>query len=187
MKKTLLILSILTLLGSAAVYGQRTTFTGTVLIYGSGFNTRTVTRMFTLNITGETSDARAKELLNTLQSDGQDALLRAIDNENLGNFALTGQISRPVRAVRIADVDGKKRIRVIFERWLGFGELRGGYRSLDYPFTYLEIFVDPRTNKGDGTFIGAARVRFKNDQVEVEDFGTFPGKLMAVRMSGRRL
>jgi hypothetical protein len=75
------------------------------------------------------------------------------------------------------------------ERWIGFGELRGGYRSLDYPFSYIEIMIDPRTGKGEGTFIPAAQIRFKTkngqSQVEIEDFGTFPGRLMGVTMRGR--
>jgi hypothetical protein len=50
--------------------------------------------------------------------------------------------------------------------------------------------MDPRTGRGEGTIIPAARIRFRNgrnggmDTVEIEDFGTFPGRLMGVRMRG---
>ena len=73
-----------------------------------------------------------------------------------------------------------------FERWLNFTEIRGGYRSIDYPFGYLELLIDPETGKGDGTFIEAAQIRWKRDKkldqyvVEIENFGTFPARLMGI-------
>lgn len=180
----------LSILLATAAYGQETaTFTGTALIYGTGTNTRTYTRNFTLRIKGTTSDSQVASYLNTLQDKGQDGLLKAINNQDLGGFSLDGQIARNLNAVRIEDVGGKKRIRAVFERWLGFGELRGGYRSVDYPFSYIELLLDPQTGKGEGTFIPAAQIRFKTkngqSQVDIEDFGTFPGRLMGVQMRGR--
>jgi hypothetical protein len=47
--------------------------------------------------------------------------------------------------------------------------------------------VDPRTGKGEGTFFGAAKIRFRRGDVEIEDFGMFPGKILNVRMRGRPL
>ena len=94
--------------------------------------------------------------------------------------------------MRIDQFEGKKRIRAVFERWINFGEVRGGYRSLDYPFGYLELLIDPATGKGDGTFLEAAQIRWKRDKktnqyvVEIEDFGTFPARLMGVSQRDRR-
>ncbi len=171
----------------------RTTFTGTALIYGSGMNTRTVTRNFTLHVERLTTQNEADRLLKVLDDQGQIGLLRAMDNNDLGRFSLGGRVGEPLRAVIVDDHNGKKRLRAIFQRWIGFGEIRGGYRSVDYPFSYVEIVIDPRTGRGDGTFFPAARIRFKEanrnrpDTVEIEDFGVFPGKLMGVQMRGRRL
>ena len=76
------------------------------------------------------------------------------------------------------------RIRVVFKRWLGFGELRRGTRSVDYPFTYVELRIN-QNGRGDGMIIPAARVRARgSNTLEVEDFGTFPGRLLGVRMRG---
>lgn len=173
---------------AAAAQAQSTTLTGTAVIYGSGFNTRTLTRSFTMTVKGQTSQADALRYLTILQDAGQDGLRDAIKNQDLGTFALTGQVGRSLNAVLIDNVDGKKRIRAVFERWIGFGELRGGYRSVDYPFSYVEILIDPASGKGEGTFIPAARIRFKTGgSVEIEDFGTFPGRLMGVTLRGRQL
>jgi hypothetical protein len=186
---TLMSLSLLLLAALSANAQERLTFTGTALIYGSGMNTRTVTRNFTLRLKGTTSDQAANRALSTLQENGQDALRRSIRNEDLGTFSVGNQPALTVNAARIDNVGGRQRIRAVLERWIGFGELRGGYRSVDYPFSYIEILVDPRTGRGEGTFIPAAQIRFKTrngeSQVEIEDFGTFPGRLMGVSMRGR--
>ena len=177
---------------TAAIAQQRTTFTGTVVIYGSGFNTRTVTAPFTLYLNGTTSNDEAQRLLGALQNGGQDELRRALQHNDLGRFSIGGRVGIPVEAVVVDKAgDGRMRIRAVMERWQGFGELWRGGRSLDYPFSYIEMYVDPRTGDGDGTFIAAAQIRWQNNkgqnQVEIEDFGTFPGRLMGVKMRGGRL
>ena len=141
-------------------------------------------------LNGRTSPTDTTRYLRTLERGGQEALMREIDKNDLGRFSLNGSVGVPISAV-VVDQDGSQtRIRAIFQRWLGFGELRNGYRSVDYPFGYVEIRVDPRTGQGDGMIIPAARIRFRNarnggnDTVEIEDFGTFPGRLMGVRMRG---
>ncbi len=171
----------------------RTTFTGTAVIYGSGMNTRTVTRTFTLHVDRLTTQGEAAQLLSVLDDQGQDGLLRAMSNNDLGRFSLGGRLGEPIGAVVVDDHNGKKRLRAIFQRWIGFGELRGGYRSVDYPFSYVELVIDPKTGKGDGTFFPAAKIRFKEanqnrpETVEIEDFGVFPGRLMGVTLRGKRL
>lgn len=174
-----------------AQQSSKETYTGTIISFGSGRNTRTSTGTFTLELTGATSDVQAGRFLSVLIEGGQDSLLETIKNENLGRFSITGNLGRQINGVRISEVDGKKRIVAIFERWLQFAEVRGGYRSVDYPFSIIEIFVDPVTGKGEGTFIAAARVRWVRDkktddyQVEIENFGTFPAKLMGISRRNR--
>lgn len=171
----------------------RETYTGTVVSYGSGFNTRTTTSTFTLNINGITPDAQAQRLLGVLQEGGQDVLLRDLKNENLGTFSVGSRIGRTLNAVRENMEGTKKRIFIVFERWMEFAEIRGGYRSTDYPFGVIELYVDPLTGKGEGTYIAAAKIRWTRDkksgqyQIEIENFATFPAKLMGVTLrAGRR-
>lgn len=174
-------------IASSALGQRRTTLTGTAMIYGSGLNTRTITRPFTLIINGKTSAADAARYVGTLERGGQDALMREIDDNDLGRFSLGGSVGVPLNAV-VIDRDGDgTRIRAVFARWIGFGELRRGARSVDYPFGYIDLRID-RNGRGEGTFIPAARIRFRNaNTIEVEDFGTFPGRLLGVRMRGAPL
>lgn len=191
-----LMFCVLLVLAASAAYGQKTTdetYTGTVLYYGSGFNTRSVTRNFTLNLTGQTSDTQAQSFLQTLQESSQNDLLKAIQKQDLGRFSVGANVGVPINVVRESVVDGKRRIFIVFERWTQFAELRGGYRSLDYPFGVIELSIDERTGKGDGTYIAAAKIRWNYDekqkqyQVEIENFATFPAKLLGVSLrNGRR-
>ena len=166
-------------------------YTGTVLSYGSGFNTRTVTRNFTLNINGLTSNEQAQGYLDILKEGSQNEVRDAIMKQDLGRFSVGANVGVPINVVRESVVDGKRRIFIVFERWTQFAELRGGYRSLDYPFGVIELFIDERTGKGEGTYIAAAKVRWnydekeKRQQVEIENFATFPAKLLGVSQRNR--
>ncbi|CAN5859487.1 hypothetical protein BH20ACI4_BH20ACI4_29810 [soil metagenome] len=183
-----ILFSLLLTFATANVNAQgKERFTGTVIYYGSGQSTRTVTTQFTLDITGYTSDAQAKNYLNILKDKGQEKVLDAIDDTELGRFSVGANVGVPVNVVRERDSDGNRRIFVVFKRWTQFAELRYGYRSLDYPFGVIELFIDPKTNKGEGTYIAAARVRWDSDgdngapQVEIENFATYPARLLGVK------
>jgi len=194
--KSLQAIILLTLLLSTAAFSQRSqseTYTGTVVSYGTGLNVRTTTGTFTLNIERHTSNERAQQLLGLLQDDNDDELVREVGRENVGTFSINGRIGPRVNVVRETMVNGQRRIFAVFNRWKQFGELRGGYRSLDYPFGVLEIYIDPRTGKGSGTYVAAAKVRWRKDkktgqdQIEIENFATFPARLLGVQERGRRL
>jgi hypothetical protein len=161
-------------------------YTGTVVAFG-GVRTRggTSSATFTLKINGYTSDEDAQRFLTILAEEKQAGLLKALSNENLGTFAIGGQVGRQVKVARVAEVNGQRRIVAVFERWLLMAEVRGGYRSQDYPFGYIELFIGP-DGKGEGTYIGAAKITWKSDEntgkktVEIENFGTYPAKMMGV-------
>lgn len=152
---------------------------------------RSAMTSFTLNLTGRTSDEEAKNYLSILASEGQDGLQKALGKNKLGFLAASGQVGRDLLVVRETQVEGKRRIIVVFERWIRFFEARGGYRSEDYPFGIMEIFFDAK-GKGTGTFIGAAQIKLVRDKktellhLEIENFGTFPAKVMGVIQRGKK-
>lgn len=176
-----------------AVSGQETkeTFTGTVLSFGSGTNTRTVSRQFTLTIDSQTSNESVERYLTVLKNDGQDKLIDAINDQRIGRFSVGANVGVPINVVRESVSDGKRRFFIVFERWTEFAELRYGYRSLDYPFGVIELIIDEKTGKGEGTYFAAARINWdsgrdgKASRIEVENFATFPARLMGVQRRGK--
>jgi hypothetical protein len=193
-KFRLLFLLLIVCVSMSLGYGQRReTYTGTVISYGNGIGGRMRTGTFDLTIDRYTDDATANQLLGLLQEGNDDRLLNQMDNQDVGRFSINGQIGPRLNVVRESNVNGQKRIFAVFRRWMNFGEVRGGYRSTDYPYGVIELYIDPRTGKGEGTYIAAARISWRQDkrsgqsQVEIENFGTYPARLMGVteRGSGR--
>jgi hypothetical protein len=190
MKEKGKIFVVLLALGSMLWFNQaaqaqaREEFTGSLISFNGP---RLQTAFFTLRISGQTSDDEARRYLGILQENGQDRALDAVRREDLGSFSVGSQLGRTLNVVRESMVDGKRRIFIVFERWMRFAELRGGYRSQDYPFGVIELFIDPRTGRGEGTYIAAARIRYDRnsrsgqDQVEIENFATYPVKMVNVR------
>ena len=154
------------------------TYTGTMVGIGGR---RNVTRTFNLTITGRTPDSEVTREVAILAEGGQDDLLKAIGDRNLGRFSLGGELGRQLNfVVETTQSNGDRKLMILFERWMNIYELRSGTRSVDYPFSYVEI-VD-RNGRGEGTFIPAARVRFnKRNEIEVENFGIYPARLFGVR------
>lgn len=156
-------------------------YTGTIV----NMNGRSASTGFTLTLTARTTDEEAQKYLAILADAGQDDLLKTIYKNNLGFIAATGHTRRDLLVIREAQVNGKRRIIAAFERWPGFFELRAGGRSLDYPFSIIEIYFDEK-GRGTGTFIGLAQVKIARDKkteqlrLELESFGSFPAKVMGV-------
>lgn len=157
-------------------------YTGTAVAIGGQFGGNS--RSFTLEITGHTPDAEAQQDFQILQTGGQDALMKAIGKEKLGFFSFDGQLGRDLNFVQETETEEGRKIVVLFERWLNMFEVRNGTRSEDYPFTYIELYINDK-GKGEGALVGAAKVYMDKRHpgaLDVENFGTYPAKLMGVEL-----
>jgi hypothetical protein len=161
-------------------------YTGTVV--GVGGRLGGVSRPFTLTIEGQSSDAEAARAIAMLAEGGQDVLMKELHGKRLGFFSMGAQLGRDLNFVReTPTANGGRRIVILFERWMNTFEVRSGSRSEEYPFTYLELTLDS-SGKGSGQLIPAARIYFdKNhgDQVDIENFGIYPAKLMGVELRNK--
>ena len=150
------------------------------IIYFDGPRGSIVTQ-FALRIERLTSTQDVNRYLEELKRGGQNGLMKAIEGKKVGSVQIGTNLARDANAIWVTDEGEGKKITVLFDRWKGFGELRRGSRSLDYPFTYIEIFLDEK-GKGEGTLIPAARVRFKSpESIDVENFGIYPARLMNLK------
>ena len=140
---------------------------------------------FTLIINRITPAAEVSRLNAALQEGKQDELLRSLSSLEAGRIQIGGNVGVPANAIIVTDQgDGRTKITVLYQRNLRFAELRYGARSTDYPFGYAEMYVGRGEN--EGMLIPAAKVRLRDGNTwEVEDFGTFPARLMGLRVRGR--
>jgi hypothetical protein len=185
MKRTILTLVILVIASvSATAQDKKSDFkevyTGTLM----QMNGPARSTSFNLSIRDFTSDEDAQRYLTMLVEGDQFALLDKIRNNDLGFMSAHGSLGRRLLVVRRAQLpDGKTRIMAAFERWQTFAEVRGGYRTQDYPFAIIELILDAN-GRGSGTFIAAAKIDMKRDkktgqyQLELENFGTYPHRVM---------
>ena len=159
------------------------TITGTVYFIAGRRPGRSMP--FTLIINRLTTNDEVSQLNSALQAGKQDELLRALSRVEAGRIQIGTGLGVPANAIMVSDQgDGRTKITVLYQRDLRFAELRFGTRSVDYPFGYAEMYVGRGEN--EGMLIPAARVRLRGSNTwEVEDFGTFPARLMGLRVRGR--
>ena len=170
---------------AANAQSDRLTITGNLLVIG-GRTSASRSRSFRLLVNSYTAPNQVRELNDALSRGGQDELLRELSDMNAGRIQIGGGVGVKANAIIAEPWDnGGTKLTVFYERDIRLFELRYGTRSRDYTIGYAELFLD-RNGRGEGTLIGAARVRLRDGSTwEVEDFGTFPGKLMGLRSSGR--
>lgn len=141
---------------------------------------------FTLTINNYTPEGEVAGILNALEKGGQDGLIKALGNEKRGTLQIGSRLGRDVQAVWVTQTEEGRKLSALSKRWQGFGELRRGARSLDYPFTYIEIFIEDDGGNGDGTLIPAARVRSRGgNNIEIENFGIYPARLTNIKVRRR--
>jgi hypothetical protein len=167
--------------------GQRLvgrSITGTAYFVGGRRPSRSLP--FRLIVNRLTSPDEVTRLNAALRSGGEDDLLRTLSDMEAGRIEVgTGVGLRANAIIATSQGEGRTKITVLYERNVRFGELRYGARSADYKFGYAELNLDGR--EGGGMLIPAARVRLRGgDTWEVEDFGTFPARLMGLQLRGGR-
>jgi len=157
-------------------------YRGTIVYIGGP---STFTDFFTLTIDSYTPDAEVRRLTEILGREGQDDFWKTVTKEKRGSIQIGSRLARDINAVWVTNTDEGRKISALAERWLGFGELRRGSRSLDYPFTYIELFVQ-QDGDVEGTLFPAARLRSKRDNtIEVENFGIYPARLTNIKKKRR--
>ena len=167
--------------GQANLVGR--TVTGTIYFIGGRTAGRSLP--FTLIINRLTTAEEVSQLNAALQSGGQDEMLKVLSRMQAGRIQIGTGVGVPANAIVGAPAEGGTSLVVLYERNLRFAELRFGTRSADYKYGYAEIFLTGA--RGEGMLIPAAKVRLKAGNTwEVEDFGTYPARLMGLQVRGGR-
>ena len=81
--------------------------------------------------------------------------------------------------------EGGRSIVIATDRPIGFWEATNRPRSIDYPFTVIQMNLD-RNGMGSGTMSYATRITTKNNIIELEDFATQPIMLNNIRAEAKK-
>jgi hypothetical protein len=169
---------------SSAVAQERyagRTITGTVYFIGGRVAGRSLP--FRLIVNRLTTPSEVAQLNQALQSGGQDELLKTLSRMDAGRIEIGSGVGVPANAIIATENEGRTKLTVLYQRNLRFAELRYGARSQNYRFGYAELYVGRGDN--EGMLIPAAYIRLRDGNTwEVEDFGTFPARLMGLQVRG---
>lgn len=180
------IASILTLSLSLMAGGFKDRYTGN-LIRPYGPNSARTATSLTVGIDAVTSDAETQELRALLAKEGPAAVLKRLENVEMGAIFTTRSLAVPLCFVRVQPTpDGKgKRIVGIAARRIAFQETWHNTRSLDYPWSVVILDVDAN-GKGQGKLLEAAKIVVGEDgTVDVSYLATQPARVMNVKHSNK--
>lgn len=176
------IAGVVALLGTgvlAQTHGQPEDFTAIAIAndnLGSGAGT------VSISVDRWSTEAERTKLVTTLREKGPRAMLDLLqDMRRVGSIRTPDSLGYPLHfAHQTAGPDGGRRVVIATDRPIGFWELWHGTRSTEYPFTVIQMNIDP-DGKGTGTLSEATRIRAYGDIVELENFSSAPVMLKEIR------
>ncbi len=164
-------------LGTPRVSAQnvKESFTGFAINMNSGPRTAVVD--FTVERwSTDTERDTLLEIINA-ERDPTDKLLRTLqDMPKVGYIRTPNTLAWDLRFARETPLeDGGRRIVLATDRPIGFAEARNQPRSIDYPFTIVEIRLD-KNNKGEGKILAGTKIYVdkKTKQIVLENYAQQP-------------
>jgi len=131
------------------------------------------------------TDSQRDQLMKTVENKGPEKLLDTLQRlPVMGHFGAPGNLSWDIHfARRIPLPDGGERVVLVTDRRIGFWEAANQPRSIDYPFTVIDLRLNA-DGEGEGKMSIATKVIFnkKDNMIELENFSTQPVQLT----NGRR-
>jgi hypothetical protein len=130
------------------------------------------------------SDAERDKLVSTLAEKGADKLLDVLQDLPVkGNFRAPGQLGWDIRFARhYPTEEGGERVVLATDRPIGFLEATNQPRSIQYPFTVIELQLN-RDGQGEGRMSLATKVILdkKKNMITLENYELQPVLLTQVR------
>lgn len=141
-----------------------------------------------MTITRWSSPAQGEALIATLKKKGPEALLEALrDEKSVGSIRTPGNLAYDLRFAQQEMVgDGIRRIVLITDRPISMWEAVNRPRTIDYPFTLIELRLNDR-DEGQGKLNLAARIDVSRTgrMVQLENYDSQPISLNEVRPANR--
>jgi hypothetical protein len=130
------------------------------------------------------TDKERDKLMKALVEKGPEKLLDVLqDLPRVGYFRTPNSIGYDLHYARKAPLpEGGERIVLLTDRYIGFWEAANRPRTIDYPFTLIELHIN-RDGEGEGKMSIATKIRFDKEAntIELENYQTQPVLLKSVR------
>jgi len=152
------------------------------------------TAVMDIRITRWSTQKQREDLITTATEKGQDALLRALQKmPDHGRISIPGWQGPDPHNARLGWVlhyayetpgeDGGYRIGIATDRYIGMWEARNQPRTIDYPFSLIEIRVG-KDGKGVGKMAVATKIDYdkKKKQIVLENYSSEPVRLNEIKI-----
>lgn len=150
--------------------------------------------VFDIRLTNWSTEKEREQLITTFLEKGQDALLSALQKmPSKGRISIPGRTGPDPTQTRLGwtlrfattskGEDGGQRILAATDRYMTFAEVTSGARTKDYPFTFLEIRLNPN-GEGEGKLAVATQLKFdkKKNTIVFENYSSEPVRLQKVKI-----
>lgn len=175
------IAAILLLLAGVSAFAQnkRQTFQATAMGEGTQFGT---TFDVTIIIESYSTPEDQEMVTEAFSRGGNRGLVNVLSKmPSKGRIAVTGTLGYDIKYVREFPMpNGGRKIRIVSDRPVGFGELWTDSRSTDYNLSAVELNISPDKNQSGGTLFPACKFSMSNErELSIEAY-TFPWKLVNI-------
>lgn len=167
----------------ASGQNEKESFTGFAINMNSGPKTAVVD----FTIERWSTDAERQELLGIIQENknpnDNDKLLRALQKMPKTGYIRTPQsLAWDLRYAHESKLeDGGRRIVLATDRPIGFWEARNQPRTMDYPFTIIEVRLN-KENRGEGKILAGTRIYIdKKQNLVLENYGQQPVRFNEIK------
>ena len=148
-----------------------------------------------IRITNWSPTQDRERIVATMVDKGQDEVLNLLQKlPSKGRLRLPQLVGRDPTNLRLGwdiryassteDPEGGHRIVLALDRVMSFAELRNRPRTVDYPFTFIEIHLN-KDGEGEGKLAYATKILFdkKKNTIELENFSSEPVRLTTVKIA----
>ena len=163
---------------SAQTLGEPEDFTAIAIVNN---NLRSGAGTVLIHISRWSTEMERTRLIETLQKKGADQLLDELqDMKSVGTIRTPDSLAYDLRyAHQRPGEDGGRQIVLATDRPIGFWEAVHRPRTIQYPFTVIQMQIGP-DGKGKGTLSVATKIVAHNNVVELENFATQPVMLTEI-------
>ncbi|MBP7864562.1 MAG: hypothetical protein KA419_01325 [Acidobacteria bacterium] len=115
-----------------------------------------------------------KNLFEAFKADGPKGLHNAVSKlQSHGRIAISGTLGFDIKYIReFKQPDGSRKLRMVTDRPIRFGEAWSDSRSSDYNLSAFEIILSPEKGKSTGTLLPVMQLKVndKTGEIELEAF-----------------
>jgi hypothetical protein len=140
-----------------------------------------------MRVTRWSSEAERGRLTRAILTKGPDSLLEDLrDMKSVGTIRTPDSLGYDLRyAHQEPGEDGGRDIVIATDRPISFWEARNQPRTIDYPFTVIQMHLD-KSGEGKGTMSFATKIIARGNTVELENFASSPVMLNDIRTKAIR-